>query len=64
MPAFVSLKFTSTTWTDDGRLVLLAQVDNRDVVALWRPGQRHLALKPLRLPPRDSAGSDTFAVLR
>jgi hypothetical protein len=64
MPAFVSLKFTSTTWTDDGRLVLLAQVDNRDVVALWRPGQRHLALKRLRLPPRDSAGSDTFAVLR
>lgn len=64
MPAFVALKFTSTAWTDDGRLVLLAQVDDRDVVAVWRPGQRRLALKPLRLPSRESAGSDTFAVLR
>lgn len=64
MPAFVALKFTSTAWTDDGRLVLLAQVDDHDVVGVWRPGQRHLALKRLRLPSRDSAGSDTFAVLR
>jgi hypothetical protein len=64
MPAFVALKYTSTSWTDDGRLVLLAQVDGRDVVAVWRPGESRLALKPLKLPSRESAGSDTFAVLR
>ena len=64
MPAFVALKFTSTAWTDDGRLVLLARAHGRDLVADWRPGRRRLALKPLQLPFRDSAGSDTFAVLR
>jgi hypothetical protein len=64
MPAFVALKFTSTAWTDDGRLVLLARLDQREVVAVWRPGQQRLALKPLKLPARGSAGSDTFAVLR
>jgi hypothetical protein len=64
LPAFVALKLTSTAWTDDDRLVLLAQVDGRDVVGVWRPGQRRLALKTLKLPPRASAGSDTFAVVR
>jgi hypothetical protein len=64
MPAFVALKFTSTTWTDDGRLVLLARNGAGDAVAVWRPGQPHLALKRLKLPSRDSAGSDTFAVVR
>ncbi|HEU5362732.1 MAG TPA: hypothetical protein VFU56_05275 [Gaiellaceae bacterium] len=64
MPAFVALKLTSTAWTDDGRLVLLARDRDGDRVAVWRPGQRRLALKPLKLPSRDSAGSDSFAVLR
>ncbi len=62
MPAFVSLKATSMAWTDDGRLVLLAEAGGREVVAVWRPGQTQLALKALRLPKRDS-GSDTFAPL-
>jgi len=63
MPAFVSLKATSMAWTDDGRLVLLAERSGKEVVAVWRPGQTQLALKTVRLPKRDS-GSDTFAPLR
>lgn len=63
MPAFVSLKRTSMEWTDDGRLVLLGEADGKDIVAVWRPGQRRLALKTVELPERDS-GSDSFAPLR
>lgn len=63
MPAFVSLKRTNVAWTADGRLVLLAETERRKVVAVWRPGQKRLALKTVRLPER-SGGSDTFAVLR
>ncbi|HET7128905.1 MAG TPA: hypothetical protein VFJ93_07510 [Gaiellaceae bacterium] len=67
MPVFVSLKSTSMTWTDDGRLVLLAKrTDRRDAVAVWRPGRRRLAVKTLHLPPGrvDESGSDSFAVVR
>lgn len=62
MPAFVSLKFTSMAWTRDDRLVLLGESRGKDMVASWRPGQRHLAVKAVRLPKRIS-GSDSFAVL-
>jgi hypothetical protein len=62
MPAAVSLKFTSMSWTTDGRLVLLAQTAGRDVVAVWRPGWKQLAVRTVRLPVRDG-GNDTFAVL-
>jgi hypothetical protein len=62
MPAFVSLKFTSMAWTRDGRLVLLGERDRKGFVAVWRPGQRHLAVKSVRLPER-TAGSDSFAPL-
>ena len=63
MPAFVALKRTSMAWTDDGRLVLLGESAGKDVVAVWRPGQRRLAVKTVRLPQRTS-GSDSFAPLR
>nr|MDQ3824151.1 hypothetical protein [Actinomycetota bacterium] len=62
MPAVVALKETSMSWTDDGRLVLLARSGARDVVAVWRPGQRRLAIKAVRLR-RSHGGSDSFAVL-
>lgn len=66
MPAAVLLKFTSMAWTTDGRLVMLAQTNgpNRDrtVVAVWKPGQRQIALRPVRLPARTS-GSDTFVIV-
>jgi hypothetical protein len=62
MPAFVSLKRTSMAWTDDGRLVFLAESNGRQLVAVWRPGQQRLALKPVQLVR--SGGSDTFAPLR
>jgi hypothetical protein len=64
MPAFVSLKGTSMAWTDDGRLVLLGESNGKDVVAVWRPGQRRLGIKTLSLPDRSDNGSDSFALLR
>jgi hypothetical protein len=62
MPAFVALKYTSMSWTNDGRLVLLARSMGRDLVAVWRPGQRRLAIRTVRLRPRTS-GSDSFATI-
>jgi hypothetical protein len=69
LPATLALKWTSTAWTDDGRLVLLAQPLDRDnhagpdVVAVWRPGWRRLAVKTVHLPGRSLSGSDSFAPL-
>ncbi len=64
MPANVALKFTSMSWTSDGRLVILARSPTRgpashQVVAVWRPGEKSLALRPVPIPARDS-GSDSF----
>jgi hypothetical protein len=61
MPAEVALKFTSMSWTSDGRLVWLAQTAGHDVVAVWRPGAKRIAVRRVRLPLRDS-GSDSFVV--
>lgn len=63
MPTFVSLKRTDLAWTDDGRLVLLGESGGKDVVAVWRPGQRRLALKTVQ-PPELDGGSDSFAIVR
>ncbi len=63
MPAFVGLKTTHMEWTSDGRLVILGEDDQRDFVAVWRPGQRALAVKTLRLPQRVGY-SDSFAPIR
>jgi hypothetical protein len=62
MPAFVSLKRTSMAWTDDGRLILLAESRGRQLVAVWRPGRQRLALKAVKL--ERTGGSDSFAPLR
>lgn len=64
MPADVALKFTSMSWTSDGRLVMLAQTPTggpaqHDVIAVWRPGQKSLAIRSVHIPARDS-GSDSF----
>jgi hypothetical protein len=64
MPADVALKFTSMSWTSDGRLVMLAQTPtsgpaSHDVIAVWRPGQKSLAIRSVHIPARDS-GSDSF----
>jgi hypothetical protein len=63
MPAFVELKRTSMEWTADGRLVLLGEYRARAFVAIWRPGEKELAVKTVRLPQR-AGGSDSFAPLR
>ncbi len=64
MPADVALKFTSMSWTSDGRLVMLAQTPtggpaSHDVITVWRPGQKSLAIRSVHIPARDS-GSDSF----
>jgi hypothetical protein len=59
MPAIAHLKSTSFAWAPDGRLVLLSQ--DAGLVAVWRPGERRLAARRLRLP-RPSGGSDAFTV--
>jgi hypothetical protein len=64
MPADVALKFTSMSWTSDGRLVMLAQTPTSGpashvVIAVWRPGQKSLAVRSVQIPARDS-GSDSF----
>jgi hypothetical protein len=61
MPAIVDLKFSSMAWTGDGRLVFLARTAGREVVAVWRPGQKRIAARPVQVPNRNS-GSDTFVV--
>jgi hypothetical protein len=62
MPAAVSLKRTSMAWTRDGRLVLFGESGRRNVVAVWRPGDSTLAVRPVRFPERNGS-SDSFAVL-
>jgi len=58
MPVPVALKFTSMAWADDGRLLLLGSFDGAgDALAVWRPGQDQLAIRPIPLP-EDRA--DTF----
>ena len=65
MPAAVHLKFTSMAWASDGRLVMLAQSGgpdgDRNVVAVWKPGQAQWALRPIPLPAR-TGGNDAFVV--
>ena len=49
----------SMAWTDDGRLVLAGDFERfGKAVAVWSPGQEHLAVKRLPLP--DPSGSDSF----
>jgi hypothetical protein len=59
MPLITGVKFMSMAWTGDGRLVLAGDFERfGKAVAVWRPGQDHLATKRLPLP--DAAGSDSF----
>jgi len=64
MPANVAVKFTSMSWTSDGRLVMLAHTPtsgpaSHDIVAVWRPGEKTLAVRAVHIPARES-GSDSF----
>jgi hypothetical protein len=61
MPADVALKDTSMAWSDDGRLVLLAESERRSLVAVWRPGDERFGVREVPLPER-SGGSDSFVL--
>jgi hypothetical protein len=59
MPLITGVKFMSMAWAADGRLLLAGTFDQfGKALAVWRPGQDHLAVK--RLPLLGSAGSDSF----
>jgi hypothetical protein len=59
MPLITGVKFMSMAWTADRRLLLAGDFDQfGKALAVWRPGQDHLAVKRLPLP--DPAGSDSF----
>jgi hypothetical protein len=59
MPLITAVKFMSMGWTGDGRLVLAGDFDRfGEALAVWRPGQDHLAIRRLDLPDYD--GSDSF----
>jgi hypothetical protein len=50
-------------WTADGRLLLLAGLaDGTGMVALWRPGQPRVAVRPVRLPTREEGGGYRFVI--
>jgi hypothetical protein len=60
--ADVVAKATDLAWTGDGRLVLLTQTATLgQVVAVWRPGQPRLAIRPVTLP-EPSPGTSTLAI--
>jgi hypothetical protein len=64
MPADVALKWTSMSWTSNGRLVMLARTPTSSpathaVIAVWRPGEKSLAARSVHIPARES-GSDSF----
>lgn len=62
MPLITAVKFLSMAWTGDGHLVLAGEFDRfGKALAMWRPGQDHLAVKRLALPA--FAGSDAFVPL-
>ena len=60
--ADVVAKATDLAWTGDSRLVLLTQTATLgQVVAVWRPGQPRLAIRPVTLP-EPSPGTSTLAI--
>jgi hypothetical protein len=58
-PAQIDLKFSSMSWTHDGRLVMLLQAAGTTSVGVYRPGNRAVSLRRVRLPVRNS-GSAAF----
>lgn len=51
-------------WTSDGRLVMLARTPTTSplthaVIAMWRPGDKSLAVRSVHIPARNG-GSDSF----
>jgi hypothetical protein len=60
--ADIAAKATDLAWARDGRLVVLTGTATLGhVVVVWRPGQRRLALRPLKLPT-PSPGINTLAI--
>jgi hypothetical protein len=60
--ADIAAKDIDLAWTRDGRLVVLTGTATLgQVVAVWRPGQRRLAIRPVKLP-EPSPGTDTLAI--
>jgi hypothetical protein len=50
-PAQVDIKFSNIAWTNDDRLVIVAQGGGRTVVAIWKPSGTRLPLRTLPTLP-------------
>ena len=62
-PAQMDLKFSSVAWTSDDRLVMLFRAAGTRTVGVYRPGDRAVSLRRVRLPAPDG-GSDSFVPIR
>jgi hypothetical protein len=50
LPAYAGLKYTSEAWAPDGRLVIVGDFPEvGSVIAVWRPGEAALSLRPFPL---------------
>ncbi len=58
-PAQIRLKFSSMAWTRDDRLVMLFRAADTTKIGVYRPGDRAVALRRVRLPA-PNGGSDSF----
>jgi hypothetical protein len=61
MPASVELKFTRIAWANEDELVWLGQTQHHDFVAIWKPGDKHIHVRAIRLATRRS-GSSSFVI--
>jgi tricorn protease-like protein len=57
-PIFEGLKRSSVAWTSDDRLVLTIVRADTTTLGVYRPGDRQVSIRRIKLPPY--AGSDTF----
>jgi hypothetical protein len=66
MPMRLDASKPQLRWTDDGRLLLLAGLagDPSSLVAVWRPGEPRVAVRPLRLPGPERRNGYRFAIWR
>ena len=61
MPARAYFKHTGFAWASNGEVVILAESGGRNIVAVWRPGDRVLRVRRVVMP--DRAGERSIAVL-
>jgi hypothetical protein len=64
MPLRLAPSKPQLRWTSDGRLLLLAGLadDPASLVAVWRPGEPRIAVRPVKLPGPERRGGFRFVI--